>query len=165
MRHAAIGMALVTAEGRFLEVNAALCRLFGREEAELRRLLLRDLTHADDLAESLHLVEEIVSGRRDAFQCEKRYRRADGQLLWGQVSVSCLRQGGDCLFIVQIVDVSETRRQRQALSEQQHQVRRLEENAADAVVRLEEALQTDPLTGLASRSVMLEWIEASLKPC
>jgi len=163
MRHAAIGMALVTAEGRFLEVNAALCRLFGREEAELRRLLLRDLTHADDLAESLHLVEEIVSGRRDAFQCEKRYRRADGQLLWGQVSVSCLRQGGDCLFIVQIVDVSETRRQRQALSEQQHQVRRLEENAADAVVRLEEALQTDPLTGLASRSVMLEWIEASLK--
>lgn len=163
MRHAAIGMALVTAEGRFLEVNAALCRMFGREEAELRQLLLRDLTHADDLAESQQLVEEIVSGRRDAFQCEKRYWRADGELIWGQVSVSCLRQGETCLFIVQIVDVSETRRQRQALAEQQHQVRRLEENAADAVVRLEEALQTDPLTGLTSRGTMLRRIDAHLK--
>ena len=136
MRHAAIGMALVTAEGGFLEVNAALCRMLGRDEAELRRLLLRDITHPGDLAESMQLVEEILSGGREAFQLEKRYFRADGQLIWGQVSVSCLRRGADCLFIIQIVDISEARRQRQALAEQEHQFRLLAENVADVVCRL-----------------------------
>ena len=137
MRHAAIGMALVTTEGRFLEVNTALCRMLGREEAELRQLLLRDITHPDDLAESHQLVAEIVNGQREAFQREKRYFHADGQLIWGQVSVSCLRRREDCLFIVQIVDISEARRQRQALAEQELQYRLLAENVADVVCRLD----------------------------
>ena len=137
MRHAAIGMALVTADGGFLEVNAALCRMLGRDEATLRRLRLRDITHPDDLARSSQLVEEILSGGREAFQLEKRYVHADGHLIWGQVSVSCLRRGGDCLFIIQIVDISETRRQRQALAEQERQYRLLAENAADVVCRLD----------------------------
>ena len=137
MRHAAIGMALVTAEGRFLEVNGALCRMLGRDEATLRQLRLRDVTHPDDLAESLQLVEELVAGRREAFQLEKRYIHSDGHLIWGQASVSCLRSDGQCLFIVQIVDISEARRQRLELAEQDAQYRQLAENAADVVCRLD----------------------------
>ena len=137
MRHAAIGMALVTAEGRFLEVNGALCRMLGRDEATLRQLRLRDVTHPDDLAESLQLVEELVAGRREAFQLEKRYIHSDGYLIWGQASVSCLRSDGQCLFIVQIVDVSEACRQRLELAEQDAQYRQLAENAADVVCRLD----------------------------
>lgn len=137
MRHAAIGMALVTSEGGFLEVNGALCRMLGRDEDTLRQLQLRDITHPEDLARSTQLVEEILSGGREAFQLEKRYIHADGHLIWGQVSVSCLRRGGDVLFIIQIVDISEARRQRQALAEQEHQYRLLAENAADVVCRLD----------------------------
>ena len=162
MRHAAISMALVTAEGVFLEVNAALCRMLGRDEATLRQLMLRDITHPDDLAESLHLVGEILSGSREPFQREKRYVHADGHLIWGQVSVSCLRRSAECLFIVQIVDISEARRQRLALAEQEQQVRLLAENAADVVSRLDQALHTDPLTGLASRAAILSRINAAL---
>jgi len=138
MRHAAIGMALVTAEGRFLEVNPALCRMLDREEAELSGLLLQDITHPDDRAESLELVEEIVRGRQEVFQRQLRYLRADGQLIWGQVSVSCLRRGADCLLIVQIVDISEAVRQRQALADQEHQYRLLAESASDVVCRLDD---------------------------
>lgn len=137
MRHAPIGMALVTAEGRFLEVNAALCRMLGRDETTLRQLLLRDLTHPDDLAESLELVQEVVAGRREAFQLEKRYIHRDGHLIWGQVSVSCLQNEGECLFIVQIVDVSETVKQRQALAASEEHFRLLAENSSDVVFRLD----------------------------
>ena len=162
MRHAAIGMALVTADGGFLEVNTALCRMLGRDEATLRQLLLRDITHPQDLAESLHLVEEILSGSREAFQREKRYVHADGHLIWGLVSVSCLRRGDDCLFIVQIVDISEAKQQRLALAEQEEQVRLLAENANEVECRLDQALHTDPLTGLASRAAMLNRISSAL---
>lgn len=137
MRHAPIGMALVTADGRFLEVNAALCRMLGRDEVVLRQLLIRDVTHPDDLAESLHLVEEMVAGQREACQLEKRYLHADGHLIWGEVSVSCLQSGGRCLFIVQIVDVSEARRRQPILTDQEEQYRLLAENAADVVCRLD----------------------------
>ena len=150
MRHAAIGMALVTAEGRFLEVNAALCRMLGRDEATLRQLLLRDITHPDDLEESFRLVGEMVAGRREAFQREKRYIHANGHLIWGQVSVSCLCRGEQCLFIVQIVDVSEARRQRLILAEQEHQYRLLAENAADVVCRLD-------------RKGRMNWLSPSLR--
>lgn len=139
MRHAAVGMALVTPEGRFLEVNPALCRLLGRDEQALGQMLLRDVTHPDDLDESLDLVREIVAGRLDSFQLEKRYIHADGHVICGQVSVSCLRQQEqpEVLFIVQILDLSSTK---QAL----------------------QALQTDPLTGLANRGVMVAQLEAVL---
>ncbi|MCP9815059.1 PAS domain S-box protein [Synechococcus sp. GreenBA-s] len=159
MRHAAIGMALVTAEGRFLEVNAALCQMLGRDEATLRQLQLRDVTHPEDLAESFQLVEEMVAGRREAFQREKRYIHADGHLIWGQVSVSCLRSGGQCLFIVQILDVSEARRQRLALAEQEEHYRLLAENAlaiTEAIPVGTYTMVLPPQGGMASFAFMSE---------
>ncbi|MCS5699085.1 PAS domain S-box protein [Cyanobium sp. FGCU-52] len=133
MRHAAIGMALVTAEGRFLEANPALCRLLGRDDAELQGLSLQDVTHPDDLAETEQLVAEIVNGRREAFQREVRCLHADGELIWGQVSMSCLRRGAECLVLVQIVDISEGVSQRQALADQDHHYRLLADNVLDVV--------------------------------
>lgn len=133
MRHAAIGMALVSAEGRFLEVNTSLCRMLGRDEADLSGLLLQDITHPDDRSESLELIEEIVHGGQEAFQRQLRYLHADSRLIWAQVSVSCLRRGADCLLIVQIVDISEAIRQRQALADREHQYRLLAESARGVI--------------------------------
>ena len=137
MRHAPHGMALVTADGRFLEVNEALCRMLGRDEATLRQLKLSDVTHPDDLAETFQLVQEMVAGQRQALSLETRYFHADGHLIRGQVALSCLRSSGACLFILQIVDIREAHRQ-------------LAENTAD------------PLTGLPSRFAILRSIKAAL---
>jgi diguanylate cyclase (GGDEF)-like protein/PAS domain S-box-containing protein len=145
-------MALVTAEGRFLEVNTALCRMLGRDEATLRLLGLGEVTHPDDLAEIVELVEELVAGRREAFERERRYIHADGHLIWGQVAVSCLRNVGQCLLIVQIIDISAAHRQRLALAEQEEHYRQLAENAADVVCRL------DP-------EGRIIWLSPSVEPC
>ncbi|MCS5691940.1 PAS domain S-box protein [Cyanobium sp. FGCU-6] len=133
MSHAAIGTALLNAEGRFLEVNPALCHMLGRDEAELRGLSLQEVTHPDDLAENLQRVAEIVSGEREAFQRELRYLHVDGQPIWGQVSMSCLRRGADGLVIVQIVNNTEAVRQRQALADHDHHYRLLADNVLDVV--------------------------------
>lgn len=153
MRHAGIGMALVTPEGQFLEVNAALCKMLGRSEATLKQLLLRDVTHSDDLERSLLLVEEITAGQRETFEIEKRYIHADGHQVWGQVSVSGLRQDDDWLFIVQILDITESRRQRQALADQERQYRLLAETAADVVCRLNLQGQMSWLSASVERSL------------
>ncbi|MEB3351004.1 MAG: PAS domain S-box protein [Cyanobacteriota bacterium] len=141
LRHGAVGMALVTPSGRFLAVNEALCRLLGRSESSLLAMELRDVTHPDDLAPSQALVEEMVAGVRESFQLEKRYLHADGRLIWGQVSVSCLRQQAEptCLFLVQILDVSEARR--------------------ELLVRVP---STDPITGLPWRQELIAQLEEAL---
>ena len=91
MRHSAIGMSLVAPDGTFLEVNAALCTMLGRDEAELRATTWQELTHPDDLAVDAALVQEVVDGLRDSYRLAKRYLRPDGTVVHGDLSVVGMR--------------------------------------------------------------------------
>jgi PAS domain S-box-containing protein len=71
--YAAIGMALVAPDGRWLKVNRSLCELTGYEEAELLQLTFQDITHPDDLATDLDYVRQMLEGRIRTYQMEKRY--------------------------------------------------------------------------------------------
>jgi len=164
-------MALVTTEGRFLEVNTALCRTLGCDEATLRLLGLREVIHPDDLAEILELMEEMVAGRREAFEREMRYIHGDGHVIWAQVAVNCLRNDGECRFIVQIVDISEGHRQRQMLAEQEEHYRQLAENAADVVCRLDPegriiwlSPSVEPSLGWRPEQLLNQGLEAIIDP-
>lgn len=134
MENAAIGMAIVTPDGAFLEVNAALCRMLGRCEAALRAMRLRDVTHPDDLQQSEELVAEMLAGRCPSFRVRKRYYRGDGALIWGDASVSLLESANPQhrLFIVQIVDMTE-------VVHVQDELRLLAEHASDVVFRTDAA--------------------------
>src|SRR5688572_4158304 len=49
VHHSAIGMALTTPDGRWIEVNPAFCRFVGYTREELLARTFRDITHPDDL--------------------------------------------------------------------------------------------------------------------
>jgi diguanylate cyclase (GGDEF)-like protein/PAS domain S-box-containing protein len=138
--HGTVGSALLTPSGRFLAVSESLCRMLGRSESSLLALELRDVIHPDDLASSLALVEEVLAGSREGFQLENRYLHADGHLLWGQASVCGLRQQAEpaCLFLVQILEISEARRE-----------------------QLEWARRTDPVSGLPWRQELIAQLKVA----
>jgi diguanylate cyclase (GGDEF)-like protein/PAS domain S-box-containing protein len=117
---AAIGMALVRQDGSFSRANAALCRLLGYEEAELKQMTFQQLTHRDDLEKDLVLLGEVVSGARQSYQMEKRYLRKGGDLIWALLSVATVRDaaGEVRYFISQIQDISERRRMMEKLKDQ-----------------------------------------------
>ncbi|PZD95344.1 hypothetical protein DNH61_12430 [Paenibacillus sambharensis] len=106
---APIGLGLVNLEGEWLRVNPALCSMLGYEEQELLKLSFQDITHPEDLAADLALVEETLSGQRRSYRMEKRYYAKDGQILWVQLDVSLVRtnEGEPQFFISQIQDISE----------------------------------------------------------
>ena len=106
---APIGKALVAPDGRWLRVNEALCRFLGRTREELLATSFQDLTHPDDLDGDLALLRETLDGRRDGYQIEKRYRHADGHVVWALLAVSLVRgPGGEPLwFVSQLVDLTE----------------------------------------------------------
>ncbi len=112
MDNSGIGMCLVAPEGRFLRVNAALCTMLGRDADVLITSTWQELTHPDDLTADLALVDELLAGRRETYRMVKRFLRSDGDVVWGDLSVSCVRNedGSVDYFISQIVDVSEQKR-------------------------------------------------------
>ncbi len=119
MQAAAIGMALVSPAGRWLEVNPALCQLLGYSEEELLPLAFQDVTHPDDLELDLANVRELLDGRADTYHMEKRYLRKDGREMWALLAVSIVRDqhGQPLYFVAQIEDIDQLKRAEEALRE------------------------------------------------
>lgn len=118
-----IGMALITLEGGWLRVNDAISRMLGYTPEELSQLTFQDITHADDLEADLDLLMETLAGTRSTYQMEKRYIRKDGEIIWGQLSVSLVRDehtGAPQFFISQIANITARKRaeERLAISEE-----------------------------------------------
>jgi PAS domain S-box-containing protein len=116
---AAIGMALVSPEGKWLKVNRAVCELVGYSMEELLAKTFQDITHAEDLDADLEYVRRMLAGEIDTYQMEKRYFRKDGRVVWVLLSVSLHRDaaGAPIHFISQIQDITERKRaERQLVS-------------------------------------------------
>lgn len=108
MKHAAIGMCLVTPEGRFEEVNDALCRYFGYDAETLMQMTWQELTAPEDLNADLSLVNDILDGRIDSYRLIKQYIHADGHRIWGDLAVSCVRDEDGRVenLISQVTDIT-----------------------------------------------------------
>lgn len=106
---AAVGMAHVGLDGGWIRVNGRLCAMLGYTEAELLALRFQDVTHPEDLAADLAQVERLRAGAIDTFTLRKRYLRRDGTILWGELTVSVLRDaaGTPVHFISVVQDVTE----------------------------------------------------------
>jgi diguanylate cyclase (GGDEF)-like protein/PAS domain S-box-containing protein len=107
-RHSAVGMALVDLDGRWVEVNEALCRILGYSHAELMAMDSRAITHRDDLDEDLACVSSLLSGTRDSYDLEKRCVHKDGRLVWVLLTASLVRNPDrtPLFFAAQMMDIT-----------------------------------------------------------
>jgi PAS domain S-box-containing protein len=113
-----VAMVLMDLDNRFVRANAAFARLFGYTPDEVLKLTMADVTHPDDLAESLARRDRLVAGAGTFFLQEKRYRHRDGRTLWGLTNVSLVRgaDGRPQMYVGQVQDVTERRAAEEAVS-------------------------------------------------
>ncbi len=132
---AAIGMAIVSPEGRWMRANRALSELTGYPLEELIGKRFADITHPDDAPKDIHALEELLDGTRDRFQTEKRYLHADGSVIWISLSTTIVRGNrGEPLYLLsQMQDISERK---------------------ETEERLAHRASHDDLTGLPNRGVL-----------
>lgn len=89
--HAAIGMALVSPEGRWLQVNRALCALLGYSEKELMATDYLKVIHPNDLSAVIANIKDLMRGKIPSCQTEKRYIHKHGHEVWALWSASLTR--------------------------------------------------------------------------
>jgi diguanylate cyclase (GGDEF)-like protein/PAS domain S-box-containing protein len=131
---------VATADGIYRYASAACLRLFGWTPAELEGHHLEDFVHPDDIA-SLHAGrEQLASGRvtTNTF----RFRRRDGSYLWTEVTSRHVKADGRDLVVSTIRDIEQRRR---------------------ADVTLQRRAFTDPLTGVANRTVLMDRLRQALR--
>ena len=126
VHYSAIGMALVATDGRWIEVNPALCRIVGYSREELLASRFQDITHPDDLDTDLAYVNQMLDGEIETYQMEKRYFHKEGCVVWVLLSVSLVRDAArkPLHFISQIQDLTERKHIDAALreSEERHRL-------------------------------------------
>ncbi|MBB6001857.1 PAS domain S-box protein [Arcicella rosea] len=106
--NAAIGMALLDIDGKWLKINQRIAQLLGYSEEEILELTFQDITHPDDLATDLALVNELIIGKRLHYQMEKRYIHKNGSIIYAILAVSLVRSISNTplYFISQIIDIT-----------------------------------------------------------
>jgi diguanylate cyclase (GGDEF)-like protein/PAS domain S-box-containing protein len=134
---AAIGIALVGPDGRWLQVNRALCELVGYSESELLATTFQAITHPDDLEADLNLVRQLLAGEIRSYHMEKRYFHKQGHVVWILLSVSLVRDAQEkpLYFISQIQDTTARKQAAEALREAEVRYRSLFEGVPVGLYR------------------------------
>ncbi|MDQ4121405.1 MAG: EAL domain-containing protein [Acidobacteriota bacterium] len=134
--HAA-GMALIAPQGRWLQVNESLCQMLGYTEAELLLSDLQTITHEDDLGNDLVHLYDLIEGKIQNYQLEKRFVHKFGHSIWVLQSASVIRDEDKKprQVIFQVQDISDRKR---------------------AEEQIHYAAFHDALTGLPNRTLLLD---------
>lgn len=118
---AGIGMTVVDIQGTVLAANPAFAQFVGYDRSELPGMKVEQYTYSEDAPAANELLREMVEGKRESFQSEKRYVRKDGSIVWGRLTATIAR-GPDTeqpYIIGMIEDISDRVRAVSALLEEQ----------------------------------------------
>ncbi|MEK6229202.1 MAG: SpoIIE family protein phosphatase [Actinomycetota bacterium] len=155
---APIGIGLLNREGRFTQVNRALCDIAGRSQAELIDTELGGLADREDQ----RAVERMIAGELPSHQAERRLDHRDGHNVEALVSVSPTAEadGEPIGFIVQIVDLTERNRAERERSERlREQGAREQAEAVSDTIRKLQSVADVALAHLALDDLLRELCE------
>jgi diguanylate cyclase (GGDEF)-like protein/PAS domain S-box-containing protein len=117
-KRAPVGLSEIGLDGRFLRVNDELCRLLGRNADLLLTLGAADVTHPDDVANSVAALARVVE-TGELVSLDKRYVRLDGSIVWANSGLTRLEDddGRPRAVLAVTVDLTERKRAAEALEE------------------------------------------------
>ncbi|MEO6719322.1 MAG: PAS domain S-box protein [Ferruginibacter sp.] len=106
--YSAMGMLMVSIEGKFLKVNKKFTQITGYSEEELLMMTFFDLTHPDDIEEGLSIVRNAIEGKLTTYVVEKRYIHKNKNIVWVNVTSSIVSDAMEkaLYFVTQVEDIT-----------------------------------------------------------
>src|SRR5215471_7884000 len=122
--HAAVGMAQVGLDGKWLLVNNRFCEMLGYPEGELVQKKWQEITHPDDVEDVAAGRRRLLAGEINSHTMDKRYIRKDGSVMWGRLHRSLVRSHDNRpgYFIAVVEDTTEKVRAEHALRDSERRL-------------------------------------------
>jgi len=154
--YAAVGMALVGIDGRFLRVNPALCIIIGYSADELLMLDFQTITHPEDLNRNLSNMRRLLDGDIASYEMEKRYFHKSKRVVWVQLNVSLVRDASlkPCYFITQIQNITQRRQNESELQLAKAAAEAANRTKSEFLANMSHELRT-PLNGIIGMTELL----------
>lgn len=82
-----IGLARVSLEGRWLEVNQVFSDTLEYTQSELEALTFRDVTHPEDLPDQTEMIKRVIERQLPYYIMTKRYITKSNKVIWMKLRV------------------------------------------------------------------------------
>jgi len=125
-----VGQAIIGPDKSWIGINQKACQLLGYCKEELTGLTWIDLSHPEDIQESLDLFNQVVEGKIDNYNFEKRYVRKDGSIVFAHAYVVCSRNedGSVKHFLGSFLDITEQKKYEESIRNERKILRTLVDN-------------------------------------
>lgn len=134
---AAIGIAQVSLNGQYLQVNQKLCEILGYAEEQLLGQSFLQFVYNEDVKKGKHQIKAMVTGEISTYSFEQRYLNQNRQVVWANITASVVRDvSGKPKYFIQVVqDISDRRKAEFALEYSESRYRAIVEDQTELVCR------------------------------
>jgi len=139
--HSQVGMAVTSPTKGWVEANDQLQSMLGYTLDELRQTTWAEITHPADIDEDAKQFERMLAGEIEHYALDKRFMRRDGEIVYTNLTVACIRaETGDVLYVLaSFQDITERKKMDDDLHER---IKELDE-AQSAMLNMMEDLDEE----------------------
>ncbi len=125
--YTSVGVSVVAPDGRWLEVNDALCKITGYSREELLTKQFNKITYSEDVEKSIETSKKVLSGEIDHAFLEKRYNHKNGHIVWVNLSIALVRDANKTplYFVVHTEDITKRREAEKELQEKMDELQKM----------------------------------------
>jgi len=100
-----IGIAQVSLDGGFIQVNSQLCQMLGHASTDLLEKTIEEITHPDDIKQDDVIREKFFKEGIERVTFEKRYIHKNGATIFANITVSLVKdQDNKAMYFVTVFD-------------------------------------------------------------
>ena len=126
--------------GRVSRVPKQFSQFLGYTDQELLSLKDVDITHPEDFAADEEKIKDLIAGKHQFFESEKRYMKKDGTSIWVYINMFLIREnnGIPLSLMAYVKDINSYKTATMKLRESEEKLRRITENMIDMICQTDD---------------------------
>jgi two-component system sensor histidine kinase/response regulator len=106
-----VGIVLMDSKGKIIKANSKICKMFGYREDEAVGLDRQEVYPSDKSENGWDLYNQLIRKEISSYEIEKQYKRKDGSIFWGLLTMSLLENNEDNTVAIAVIQDIDLRKQ------------------------------------------------------